>query len=264
MKDRSISSQFCTPRRPIYFGRKIAWRITLRQWHDGWTVPGADIWVPTLRVRPTGGDPGASRFFLCATIPLPYPLPISLSISLRCGYPLSLSLSFLISLRPSASAQGSPPVALAFARPAACAFDGLTGDPSYLACYRPGPRGPKALGLAWRRWPRSAVTPDALLLLRQWLRRRKVLCSWWTLASSLTLLLCQRVCTPDPTLSCSYLDLLHPLHLHAAVLLVDLTTVQALVITSVVTLPVKGTVPMRYSCLFSQLTAMWNGVHHRS
>jgi hypothetical protein len=40
------------------------------------------------------------------------------------------------------------------------------------------------------------------------------------------------VCTPNPRLSCSYLDLLHPLCLHAAVVLVELTTVEALVITT--------------------------------
>jgi hypothetical protein len=99
--------------------------------HMGPNPPrAADRWGPgCLSIFPVRACPDQTRRL--QTIPLPYPLPISLSIiSLRCGYPLPLSLSFLISLRPSASAQGSPPVASAFARPAACAFDGLTGDPS--------------------------------------------------------------------------------------------------------------------------------------
>jgi hypothetical protein len=224
--------------------------------HMGPTPPrAADRWGHgCLSIFPVCACPDQTRRL--QIIPPPYPLPLSLLHHLAAllrisAYPLPLSLSLL----PHLAALLRISARFATCRFGVCPSDCLRlrrpNRRPLLACYRPDPHGPKALGLAWRRWPRSAVTPGALLLLCRWLHRRKVLCSRWTLASSLTLLLCQRVRTPDPTLSCSYSYLLHPVHLHAVVLLVDITTVQALVITTVVTLPVKGTLPMTYSCLFS-------------
>jgi hypothetical protein len=66
---------------------------------------------------------------------------------------------------------------------------------------------------------------------------------------------------PNPRFSCSYSDLLQPLCLDAVVVFVDITTVQAIVITAAMTFPAKGTVAVRSSCLFSQRTSMGKDMH---
>jgi hypothetical protein len=118
--------------------------------HMGPNPPrAADRWGPgCLSIFPVRACPDQTRRL--QTIPLPYPLPISLSIiSLRCGYPLPLSLlphlaaPLRISTRLTTRRFGVRPSGrLRLRRP---------NRRPLLACYRPGPRGPKALGLAWRR-----------------------------------------------------------------------------------------------------------------